>query len=209
MENFEDVIKISDGIEIENVSGTKPTFKTNEVARQLNESDQTIRNYCKEFATELGEIETTTGGHRIFSYENINMLREIIRMCKVDKMSYAQIHEELAARANKLVSVSESEKYFSDTIRKLFIDLVDIKEITSSTYEVVETIYQDLNNQAEVIKKQEGIIENQTNIINMMNETLSRQEKLITEVINNQEKMASDMIESKRGKKLFGIFLRK
>lgn len=209
MDNYDDVIKIAEGIEIENISGPKITFKTNDVARQLNESDQTIRNYCKEFAAEIGEIETTGGGHRIFSYENINMLREIIKMCKVDKMSYAQIHEELAQRNKKPVTINESEKYFSDTIKRLFQDLIEINESTKAANEGIGTIKEELINQTEIIKKQEDIIQNQTELINKMQETLIIQEQKLNEVINNQENIARDIAENKKGKKIFGLFSKK
>lgn len=209
MENYDDVIRISEEIEIENSTGPKITFKTNDVARQLNESDQTIRNYCKEFAAELGEIETTGGGHRIFSYENINMLREIIKMCKVDKMSFAQIHDELAIRSKKAVAINENEKYLGETIRRLFQDLVQIQDITKSTNEGIEIIQNDIKIQSDIIKKQEDIIYNQTELINKMHETLIRQDLKMNEVISNQEEIARDMAENKKGKKIFGLFTRK
>lgn len=103
------------------------TVSTQHVARVLNVTEQTIRNYCRDFADFLN-IETTGAGRMRFTNDDIEHIRYIMRLKDENNFTMEQLKEYLSSPDNySRLPERERLDMFASQIEKQVLEIISSK----------------------------------------------------------------------------------
>lgn len=108
------------------------TVSTQHVARVLNVTEQTIRNYCRDFSDFLN-IETTGAGRMRFTNDDIEHIRYIMRLKDENNFTLEQLKEYLSSPDN-YSRLPERERLdnFASQLEKQVLELIS-KKLSTTT----------------------------------------------------------------------------
>lgn len=114
------------------------TVSTQYVARVLNVTEQTVRNYCRDFADYLN-IETTGAGRMRFTNDDIEHLRHIMRLKDENNFTMDQLKEYLANPDNySRLPETERLDMFASQLEERVLALIT-KQLSSTTAALIES----------------------------------------------------------------------
>lgn len=112
------------------------TVSTQHVARVLNVTEQTIRNYCRDFSDFLN-IETTGAGRMRFTNDDIEHIRYIMRLKDENNFTMEQLKEYLSSPDNySRLPERERLDMFASQLEKQILEIISSK--LSSTTALLE-----------------------------------------------------------------------
>lgn len=217
------------------INGKPIYYKTNEVAQALGENDSTIRFWCQMFADFL-PIETS-GRNRKFKDGDIEKLRFIQKLLRIDKLSIQQVKEYCSEPNIEKRLVKESDplpvqiiatstaievgSQLNDYLERMENNILDkieqnhqleldlIKEEFSKNQEENRKLKEDLSKAIELNSK--GLSELQQLIDTKELEAKQRDEEKIALLKSNMEerKKASEQLEKEKSKGLFSKLFKK
>ncbi len=191
--------KVDDGSDVVDDYGLgEVTYSTNEIAKELDFSTQTIRNYADYFAEFLSE-ERGMNGQRFFTAADFELFKRIIYLKDVKKQTKAEIKLILEGtgytreRRNPLKTPqTPPQKQLEGEIRSNeTTQLAPVKEMVTALSEQIQNkITQGMENiQNKMVEKIDESITN----VNEMKKTIDRQKTLIEKQAAEIEKLKSTL----------------
>lgn len=166
-------------------------YKSGDVAKMCNQSEQMIRNYTKTFA-EFLNVEVKNS-HRFYSYEDVKTLKLIFNLREKRKFTIQQTLDFMRGGASELASVSDNEN--ANAAIALLLNSIEDKigSFADNLEKLIEKKYNDnllllqdsLNLQNNSMVENEKIIAKNEEVIKENNELILKS----SEIIGNLEQV--------------------
>ncbi|MFL0195031.1 MerR family transcriptional regulator [Clostridium sp. WILCCON 0269] len=166
----------------------KDNYKTKDVAKMLNTSTQTIRNYCSTFKNVL-DTNHKNGQHRIFTMKDINKLKLIRYLLKEKQMTANQVIQYFKnPKGNNYdlsnVSFKLLVQALSDAMLPKIEDIV-VKNLQSQTGDIKDTIYHNSTDINDNITK---LLSGEEELQNTINQIKEEQTQYISRVERRRDR---------------------
>ena len=199
------------------------------VSKTLGLSPQAIRNYCDYFEDYL-QIQKKESRHRAFRYEDIERLRQLIKIKDEKNFTFEQLKEfinkpdnfEVIPESQRFESAIEKmEQVFETSLMKAISYVIDsnsklLEQKDAETAQLISGVSEQLKKQDDTIAQLIEIItdekkssdESLSKIIEQLQSTLSERDKRIEDLVKMVEQQNSKIVEleTKKQKKFFKLF---
>jgi len=207
----------------------EPLYGTTAVGQMLGLSTQAIRNYCDFFEDYL-QIQRKEGGHRSFTYDDIERLRQLINIKDEKNFTFKQLKEYLEGPENFNVipeaqrfetAIEKMEQVFEMSLKNAISYVVEsnsklLEQKDEETKKMVNGVAEQLKCQdaaiselLEIIKDRQSSTEDELNkTIEKLQDSLKERDKKITELVMMTEQQSARIteLETKKQKKFLGLF---
>ena len=217
------------GRPIHHKENKEPLYGITTVAKLLGLSTQAVRNYCDYFEDYL-QIQKKESGHRIFTYDDIERIRQLLKTKDEKNLTLEQLKEYLQG-PEQFEVVPESQRFETAIERMEQAFELSLKSAISYVIESNsklleqkdEETYKMLNGVSEQLKSQDAAINELIEIIKDKKETsdtiLSKTIEQLQNSLKDRDQRIEDLIkvseqqnakiteyETKKQKKFFGLF---